>query len=72
MDAVAKMVNTGARSMVLKPETLRNYKDFAVEAMKGVTITRNDRYVIITMTDVQGRCLDLMLTPRAGISTRRG
>ena len=42
MDAVAKMVDTGARSMVLKPETLRNYKDFAVEAMKGVTITIND------------------------------
>ena len=42
MDAVAKMLDTGARSMVLKLETLRNYKDFAVEAMKGVNITRND------------------------------
>ena len=42
VDAVAKMVDTGARSMVLKPETLRNYKDFAVEAMKGVTITHSD------------------------------
>ena len=47
MDAVAKMVDTGARSMVLKPETLRNYKDFAVEAMKGVTITNYDRYYLL-------------------------
>ena len=47
VDAVAKMVDTGARSMVLKPETLRNYKDFAVEAMKGVTITIYDRYHLL-------------------------
>ena len=47
VDAVAKMVDTGARSMVLKAETLRNYKDFAVEAMKGVTITNYDRYYLL-------------------------
>ena len=34
-DAIVKMLNQGAKSMVLKPEVLRNYNEFSIANMKG-------------------------------------
>ena len=34
-DAITKMINTGAKSMVLKPEILKNYIEYVKQHMTG-------------------------------------
>ena len=34
-DAITKMINTGAKSMVLKPEVLKNYVEYVKQHMTG-------------------------------------
>ena len=34
-EAITKMINTGAKSMVLKPEVLKNYVDYVKKHMAG-------------------------------------
>ena len=34
-DAITKMINTGAKSMVLKPEILKNYVEYVKQHMTG-------------------------------------
>ena len=34
-EAISKMINTGAKSMVLKPEVLKNYVEYVKKHMEG-------------------------------------
>ena len=36
-DAITKMINSGAKSMVLKPEVLKNYIEYVKKHMQGKT-----------------------------------
>ena len=40
-DGIAKMVKFGAKSMVVKPEVLKNYDEFVQENMKGKVFADN-------------------------------
>merc|ERR1712179_529514 len=40
---IVKMLQSGAKSMVLKPEVLRNYLDFVQENMKGKVFADNSQ-----------------------------
>jgi len=42
-DAIVKMINTGAQSMSLKPEVLKNYSEFASRHMKGKVFADNSQ-----------------------------
>jgi len=42
-DAIVKMINTGAQSMSLKPEVLKNYAEFASRHMKGKVFADNSQ-----------------------------
>ena len=42
-DAMCKMINSGAKSMVLKPDVLRNYTEFSKKHMKNKVFADNSQ-----------------------------
>ena len=69
-DAITKMINSGAKSMVLKPEVLKNYIEYVKKHMQGKT--EGTGSMIEDCVVLKARCSGSRAPWPAGIRMRPG